>query len=43
MVQNFKKNKNSKISNFSHIPEAQNADLKQTTTAKRLLFAEDMS
>ena len=33
----------SKFSNFIRIPEARSADLKQTTTAKRLLFARDTS
>ena len=42
MIQNLKK---FKLENFqkNRIPEALNANLKQTTTAKRLLFARDMS
>ena len=43
MVQNLLKNLNTKISKKIGIPEAWNANLKQTTTAKRLLFVQDMS
>ena len=43
MVQNFQKISNSKISKKIRIPEESNANLKQTTTAKRLLFAQDTS
>ena len=39
MIQNLKKINKSKISNFFRISAARCAELKQTTTAKRLLFA----
>ena len=43
MVQNLEKISKSKISQFFRISEARSAELKQTTTAKRLLFAQDTS
>ena len=42
-VTKLEKIKKSNISNFFRIPEARSAELKQTTTAKRLLFARDTS
>ena len=43
MLQKLKKIKNLKISNFFRISEARSAELKQATTAKRLLLAKDTS
>ena len=43
LSQNLKKNLNSKISKKKSHFEASNANLKQTTTAKWLLFAQDTS
>ena len=40
-LQNLKKVLKLKISNIFRIPKARSAVLKQTTTAKQLLFAQD--
>ena len=41
MLENLENSKKSKISNFFRISKARSAEMKQTTTAKRSLFAQE--